>query len=100
VHRLWPFLGLAQVAHVPGGRIVAVHDRRVVRYIMSDATDPAGRRLADCELEPKGVGVVIDAEHNCMTLRGSPGRWSADPHVRSRRSDAGGRRLVRSSSLC
>lgn len=75
-HHLFPFHGEAHVAYVPRGRVVGLS--KLARLI-----DAAARRLqlqermtaqiADVlmeELEPDGVGVAVEGEHLCMTMRG------------------------------
>jgi GTP cyclohydrolase I len=75
-HHMLPFFGKAHVAYIPNGRIVGLS--KVARLV-----DLYGRRLqvqerltdqvADamqCILEPAGVGVVIEAYHLCMMMRG------------------------------
>jgi GTP cyclohydrolase I len=75
-HHLLPFMGVAHVGYLPGERILGLSKlARVVDFFARSlqvqerlTTQIAGwlRR----ELEPKGVGVVIEAEHLCMSLRG------------------------------
>src|SRR5215211_534556 len=75
-HHLLPFQGVAHVGYLPGARIVGLSKlARVVdlyarRLQVQErlTTQVAGwlRR----ELDPRGVGVVIEAEHLCMSLRG------------------------------
>ena len=75
-HHLLPFVGVAHVAYLPGDRIVGLSKlARVVEYYARAlqvqerlTTQVAG--WLERELEPRGVGVVIEAEHMCMTLRG------------------------------
>jgi GTP cyclohydrolase IA len=75
-HHLLPFHGIAHVGYIPGGRIVGLSKLgRVVDYyarrlqVQERLTTQVARWLGD-ELEPRGVGVVIEAEHLCMSLRG------------------------------
>ena len=76
MHHLLPFHGVAHVGYLPGERIIGLSKLgRVVELFSRDlqiqerlTTQIAGW-LAD-ELEPKGVGVVLEAEHLCMSLRG------------------------------
>jgi len=75
-HHLLPFHGVAHVGYLPGARIVGLSKlARVVDFYARRlqvqerlTTQVAGwlRR----ELDPRGVGVVIEAEHLCMSLRG------------------------------
>jgi GTP cyclohydrolase I len=75
-HHLLPFVGVAHVGYLPGERILGLsklarvvdHFARALQVQERVTTQIAGwlRR----ELEPKGVGVVIEAEHLCMSLRG------------------------------
>ena len=75
-HHLLPFTGVAHVAYLPGERILGLSKlARVVDYFARSlqvqerlTTQVAG--WLQRELEPKGVGVVIEAEHMCMSLRG------------------------------
>jgi GTP cyclohydrolase I len=75
-HHLLPFLGLAHVAYLPADRILGLS--KVARVVEMFARRPqVQERLTqqvadwlDTHLRPKGVGVVIEAEHTCMTLRG------------------------------
>ena len=75
-HHLLPFTGVAHVAYLPGERILGLSKlARVVDYFARSlqvqerlTTQVAG--WLQRELEPKGVGVVLEAEHLCMSLRG------------------------------
>ena len=75
-HHLLPFTGVAHVAYLPGERILGLSKlARVVDYFARSlqvqerlTTQVAG--WLQRELAPKGVGVVIEAEHLCMSLRG------------------------------
>jgi GTP cyclohydrolase I len=76
MHHLLPFHGVAHVAYLPGERILGLSKlARVVEHFSRDlqlqerlTTQVAGW-LQD-QLRPKGVGVVLEAEHLCMSLRG------------------------------
>ncbi len=76
MHHLLPFHGLAHVAYLPGERIVGLSKlARVVEMFARDlqvqerlTTQIAG--WIEAELRPKGVGVVLEAEHLCMSMRG------------------------------
>jgi GTP cyclohydrolase IA len=75
-HHLLPFVGVAHVGYLPGDRILGLS--KLARIVEHFARRPQlqerlTKQIADllCErLQPKGVGVVIEAEHTCMTLRG------------------------------
>ena len=75
-HHMLPFTGFAAVGYLPGARILGLSKlARVVELfarrpqVQERLTTQVARWL-DCQLAPKGVGVVIEAEHTCMTLRG------------------------------
>jgi GTP cyclohydrolase I len=75
-HHLLPFVGVAHVGYLPGDRILGLSKlARVVEHfacrpqVQERLTKQVADWLAD-QLRPKGVGVVIEAEHSCMTLRG------------------------------
>jgi GTP cyclohydrolase IA len=76
MHHLLPFHGVAHVGYLPGGRIVGLSKLgRVVEFFSRDLQiqERLTTQIADWlerELEPKGVGVVLEAEHLCMSLRG------------------------------
>jgi GTP cyclohydrolase I len=75
-HHLLPFVGVAHVGYIPGERILGLS--KLARVVDSFArsmqlqerltTQIAG--WLERELQPKGVGVVLEAEHLCMSLRG------------------------------
>jgi GTP cyclohydrolase I len=76
MHHMLPFYGVAHVGYLPGDRIIGLSKlgRVVEQYsrdlqIQERLTTQVADWLQD-ELEPKGVGVVIEAEHLCMSLRG------------------------------
>ncbi len=75
-HHLLPFIGVAHVGYLPGERIVGLS--KLARSVEMFANGPQvqerlTKQIADHlaeQLAPRGVGVVIEAEHLCMTLRG------------------------------
>jgi len=75
-HHLLPFSGVAHVGYLPGERIVGLS--KLARLVEHFAARPQvqerlTKQVADClesRLQAKGVGVVLEAEHSCMTLRG------------------------------
>jgi GTP cyclohydrolase I len=75
-HHLLPFVGVAHVGYLPGERIIGLSKlARVVDYfarslqVQERLTTQIAGWLRQ-ELRPKGVGVVLEAEHMCMSLRG------------------------------
>src|SRR5215203_6624305 len=76
MHHLLPFHGVAHIGYLPGERIIGLSKlRRVVEYFSRDLQiqERLTVQVADWlqrELDPKGVGVVLEAEHLCMSLRG------------------------------
>ncbi|MFI6679217.1 GTP cyclohydrolase I FolE [Kribbella sp. NPDC050470] len=75
-HHLLPFTGVAHVGYLPGDRILGLSKlARVVELFARDfqVQERLTKQVADWlqdHLAPKGVGVVIEAEHQCMSLRG------------------------------
>jgi GTP cyclohydrolase IA len=75
-HHLLPFMGVAHVGYLPGERILGLSKlARVVNHFASrpQVQERLTKQIADwldAQLAPNGVGVVIEAEHTCMTLRG------------------------------
>ncbi len=75
-HHLLPFRGVAHVGYLPGERILGLSKlARVVEMFARDlqVQERLTKQVADWlqeHLAPKGVGVVIEAEHLCMSLRG------------------------------
>jgi GTP cyclohydrolase I len=66
-HHLLPFVGIAHVGYLPDERIVEHFACRP--QLQERLTKQVADWLAD-QLHAKGVGVVIEAKHSCMTLRG------------------------------
>lgn len=75
-HHMMPFYGKAHVAYVPDGRVVGLSKlaRTVEVYARRlQIQERMTGQIADAvmqELMPKGVMVVLEAEHMCMTMRG------------------------------
>ena len=75
-HHLLPFSGVAHVGYLPGERIVGLS--KLARLVDHFAARPQvqerlTKQVAEClstRLRAPGVGVVLEAEHSCMTLRG------------------------------
>ncbi|PPS90612.1 GTP cyclohydrolase I FolE [Streptomyces sp. MH60] len=75
-HHMLPFVGVAHVGYLPGARILGLSKlARVVEHfacrpqVQERLTKQTADWLAE-QLRPRGVGVVVEAEHTCMTLRG------------------------------
>ncbi len=75
-HHLLPFSGVAHVGYLPGDRILGLSKlARVVEHFARglQAQERLTKQIGDWldqRLSPKGVGVVLEAEHLCMSLRG------------------------------
>jgi len=75
-HHMLPFTGIAHVGYLPGERIVGLS--KLARVVELFARRPQVQERLTVQvanwlqgrLAPRGVGVVIEAEHLCMTLRG------------------------------
>jgi GTP cyclohydrolase I len=75
-HHLMPFTGKAHVGYIPQGRVVGLS--KLARLVEGFARRPQVQErltseIADAimdELKPDGCGVVIEAVHTCMTIRG------------------------------
>jgi GTP cyclohydrolase I len=75
-HHLLPFVGKAHIAYLPNGKIVGLS--KLARAVEMLARRPQVQErmteelahLIMQELEPRGVGVVVEASHTCMTIRG------------------------------
>jgi GTP cyclohydrolase IA len=76
-HHMLPFVGVAHIGYLPGERILGLS--KFARMVELHARRPQTqerltKRIADHlqdELRPHGVGVVVQAEHTCMSLRGA-----------------------------
>jgi len=88
-HHMLPVIGKAHVAYLPTDRVVGISKlARVVRgyarrlQIQEKMTAEIARAIQEV-LQPQGVGVVIEAEHSCMTLRGvnAPGTSLTTSHL-------------------
>ena len=75
-HHLLPFHGTAHVAYLPNDRLVGLsklgrvvdlfaHDLQVQERLTTQIAD-----WLESNLDPRGVGVIVEAEHLCMSLRG------------------------------
>lgn len=79
-HHLLPFMGVAHVGYLPDGRILGLSKlARVVETFARglQSQEQLTQQVADWideHLGPRGVGVVLEAEHLCMSLRGVQAR--------------------------
>jgi GTP cyclohydrolase I len=75
-HHLLPFAGVAHVGYLPGDRILGLSKlARIVDYCAArpQTQERLTKQVADylaTRLKPRGAGVVLEAEHSCMTIRG------------------------------
>lgn len=75
-HHLLPFMGQVHVAYIPNGQVLGIS--KVARVVDAFARRPQVQErltnqiahLLNKELRPKGVAVVMEAVHTCMTIRG------------------------------
>lgn len=89
-HHLLPFMGVAHVGYLPNGKITGLSKlARVVEEISRrpQVQERMTHQIADllnAELDPKGVVVVLEATHTCMTIRGirKPGSLTVTSAVR------------------
>lgn len=89
-HHLLPFIGVAHVGYLPRGKIVGLS--KLARVVEEVSKRPQVQErmthqvcnLLQQELDPKGVIVVIEASHSCMTIRGirKPGSLTVTSAVR------------------
>ena len=75
-HHLLPFSGVAHVGYLPGDRVLGLSKlARLVEYYAArpQTQERLTKQVADhlaSQLRPRGAGVVLQAEHSCMTVRG------------------------------
>lgn len=75
-HHMLPFMGQAHVGYLPNGRVIGLSKIARVIEVVSKRPQVQERMtetIADLlveELQAKGVAVVIEASHSCMTVRG------------------------------
>lgn len=89
-HHVIPFMGVVHIGYVPNtciaglskfGRVVEHYARRL--QVQERMTQQIAQYLEDQLLQPKGVAVVVKAEHLCMTIRGiqKPGAFTTTAHM-------------------
>ncbi|MDG1463380.1 MAG: GTP cyclohydrolase I FolE [Gammaproteobacteria bacterium] len=75
-HHIAPFIGKVHIAYLPSDRVVGVSKLVKVVQALSkrlQVQEKLTKQIADCingVLEPRGVAVIIEAQHQCMTTRG------------------------------
>ena len=75
-HHLLPFVGKAHLGYLPSGKIVGLSKLARIVEVLSHRPQVQERMTEDLadllmnELDPKGVAVILEATHSCMTLRG------------------------------
>jgi GTP cyclohydrolase I len=75
-HHLLPFFGKAHIAYLPNGQVVGLS--KLARVVDAVARRPQVQErmteeiadLIDAHLKPRGVAVIVEASHSCMTIRG------------------------------
>ena len=75
-HHLVPFLGVAHIGYLPDGKVIGLS--KLARVVDGVAKRPQVQErmteeiaeLIMSELQPRGVGVILEATHMCMTIRG------------------------------
>ena len=89
-HHLLPFTGKAHIGYLPDGKVVGLSKlARVVDVIAKrpQVQERMTEAIADLimeEVQPRGVGVILEASHSCMTIRGvrKPGAMTLTSAVR------------------
>ena len=100
-HHMLPFLGIAHVGYLPGQRILGLS--KLARVIELFARRPQvqerlTKQVAEwlqTHLRPRGVGVVIEAEHLCMSIARRRAPAAAHHHVEPAGHAAGGPAVAR-----
>jgi GTP cyclohydrolase I len=75
-HHVLPFVGIAHLGYVPDGRIVGLSKiPRLIHYFAAslNTQEELTETIADSfveQLQPKGVILVMEAQHTCMSIRG------------------------------
>jgi GTP cyclohydrolase IA len=75
-HHLLPFMGQAHIAYIPNGKVIGLSKLARVVEVVSKRPQVQERMTEDIanllveELDAKGVAVIVEAAHTCMTIRG------------------------------
>ncbi len=75
-HHMLPFVGVAHIGYLPGDRVLGLSKlARLVEFFAhrTQTQERLTKQVAEhmwAQLSPRGVGVVVEAEHTCMSLRG------------------------------
>jgi GTP cyclohydrolase I len=91
-HHLLPFVGVAHIGYLPGDRIVGLSklprlvEHRARRLQVQERLTGEVADWLERTLRPRGVGVVVEATHACMSLRGvrQPGALTTTSALRGR----------------
>lgn len=106
-HHLLPFRGVAHVGYLPDDSLLGLSKlARAVEHFSRDLElqERLTAQVADwldTELEPRGVGVVLEAEHLCMAIRGvrAPGAVTRTSRFTGELARTGARRFAEASSF-